>query len=94
VRRGKLDCPVIGVAKSGWSRDQLLERARASVTEYGGLDAAAFPDIAFKSTRVRLTGDREAAVTGDLTLHGVTKQVTLRARYNGGYAGHPLDPGA
>ena len=27
VRRGKLDCPVIGVAKSGWSREQLLERA-------------------------------------------------------------------
>jgi polyisoprenoid-binding protein YceI len=23
----------------------------------------------------------------------VTKPVTLRVRYNGGYAGHPLDPG-
>ena len=57
------------------------------------LDAAAFPDITFKSTRVRLTGEREAAVTGDLTLHGITKPVTLRVRYNGGYAGHPLDPG-
>jgi glucose-6-phosphate 1-dehydrogenase len=34
--------PVIGVAKSGWGRDQLIARARASVTEYGGLDAAAF----------------------------------------------------
>ena len=45
LRRGKLDCPVIGVAKSGWSREQLLERARASVTEYGGLDAAAFPKL-------------------------------------------------
>ncbi len=45
VRRGKLDCPVIGVAKSGWSREQLLERAKASVTEYGGLDAQAFPKL-------------------------------------------------
>ena len=45
LRRGKLDCPVIGVAKSGWSREQLLERAKASVTEYGGLDAAAFPKL-------------------------------------------------
>ena len=45
VRRGKLDCPVIGVAKSGWSREQLLERAKASVTEYGGLDAAAFAKL-------------------------------------------------
>jgi glucose-6-phosphate 1-dehydrogenase len=42
VRSGRLDVPVIGVAKSGWGRDQLIARARASVTEYGGLDPAAF----------------------------------------------------
>jgi glucose-6-phosphate 1-dehydrogenase len=42
ARRGHLDFPVIGVAKSGWTREQLVERARASVTEYGGLDPAAF----------------------------------------------------
>ena len=34
--------PVIGVAKSGWGRDQLIARAKASVTEYGGVDPAAF----------------------------------------------------
>ena len=28
--------PVVGVAKSGWERDQLLERARNSLNEYGG----------------------------------------------------------
>jgi glucose-6-phosphate 1-dehydrogenase len=42
ARRGHLNVPVIGVAKSGWSREQLLERAKQSVTEYGGLDPAAF----------------------------------------------------
>lgn len=57
------------------------------------LDAAKFPEIGFTSTRVRVTGPHQAAVTGDLTLHGVTKPVTLQVRYNGGYAGHPLDPG-
>ena len=36
ARRGTLDFPVIGVAKSGWRREQLIERARASVIEYGG----------------------------------------------------------
>ena len=36
ARRGKLDCRVIGVAKSSWTLDQLVERARASVTENGG----------------------------------------------------------
>ena len=46
ARRGRLDFPVIGVAKSGWGLPQLLERARASVTEYGGLDEAAFATLA------------------------------------------------
>jgi glucose-6-phosphate 1-dehydrogenase len=45
IRRGRLSVPIVGVAKSGWSREQLVERARASVTEYGGLDAAAFPKL-------------------------------------------------
>ena len=42
VRRGRLSVPVIGVAKSGWGRDQLITRAKASVTEHGGIDPAAF----------------------------------------------------
>jgi len=42
VRAGRLDIPVVGVAKSGWKRDQLIARAKASVTEHGGLDATAF----------------------------------------------------
>ena len=45
VRRGRLDMPVVGVAKSGWTRDQLVERAKASVTEYGGLDPEAFAKL-------------------------------------------------
>jgi glucose-6-phosphate 1-dehydrogenase len=45
ARRGRLDFPVIGVAKSGWGLPQLVERARASVTEYGGLDEAAFGEL-------------------------------------------------
>jgi len=46
ARRGKLDFPVIGVAKSGWGLAQLLDRAKASVTEYGGLDEQAFAALA------------------------------------------------
>ena len=46
LRRGSLDVPVIGVAKAGWSRDQLLERARASLTEHGGgIDPDAFAKL-------------------------------------------------
>jgi glucose-6-phosphate 1-dehydrogenase len=46
VRRGRLDVPVVGVAKSGWGRDQLLERAQKSVTEHGGMDQEAFARLA------------------------------------------------
>jgi len=45
ARRGHLDVPVIGVAKAGWNLDQLRARARASVTEHGGLDEAAFAKL-------------------------------------------------
>jgi len=42
LKRGHLDVPVIGVAKSGWSLDQLKARARDSLENHGGFDAAAF----------------------------------------------------
>lgn len=46
ARRGRLDMPVVGVARSGWNVGQLVERAKASVTECGGLDEAAFAKLA------------------------------------------------
>jgi glucose-6-phosphate 1-dehydrogenase len=42
VKRGHLNVPVIGVAKSGWNLDQLRARARDSLEHHGGLDTAAF----------------------------------------------------
>ncbi|KAA0121164.1 polyisoprenoid-binding protein [Methylobacterium sp. P1-11] len=41
------------------------------------LDAAKFPDMTFVSTKVAPEGKDRAKVTGNLTLHGVTKPVTL-----------------
>ncbi|KRA62332.1 hypothetical protein ASD79_22305 [Caulobacter sp. Root655] len=58
------------------------------------LDAAKYPAITFRSTKVEVTGANTAKITGDFTLHGVTKPVTLEAAFNGGYAGHPMDPHA
>ncbi|WP_346322430.1 YceI family protein [Emcibacter sp. SYSU 3D8] len=58
------------------------------------LDTAKYPTITFKSTKVEPTGENTATITGDFSLHGVTKPVTLEATYNGGYAGHPMDPHA
>jgi glucose-6-phosphate 1-dehydrogenase len=47
VQRGRLDMPVIGVARSDLTDAGLVERARASITEYGGgVDPVAFPKLA------------------------------------------------
>jgi polyisoprenoid-binding protein YceI len=56
-------------------------------------DAAKFPAITFKSTQVQLTGPHAAKVTGNLTLHGVTRPLTLDVTYNGGYPPNAMDPG-
>ncbi len=45
AKRGKLEIPVIGVAKSGWNLQQLQERAKDSVESYGGLDAEGFAKL-------------------------------------------------
>ena len=45
------------------------------------LDAAKFPEMTFKSSKVVKTGDDTADVTGDLTMHGVTKPLTLAVTY-------------
>lgn len=44
------------------------------------LDVEKYPKITFASTKVTKTGDNTADIEGDLTLHGVTKPVTLKAR--------------
>ncbi len=45
-------------------------------------DVAHYPSATFRSTAVEVTGDTTANVTGDLTLHGVTKRVVLSVTFN------------
>jgi glucose-6-phosphate 1-dehydrogenase len=45
VKRGRLSVPVIGVAKSGWTTEQLRGRARDSLEKHGGVDPAAFDKL-------------------------------------------------
>jgi len=58
------------------------------------LDAGRFPAMSFHSKAVEIKGANSFRIHGDLTLHGVTKPIVLDARYNGGYAGHPMEPNA
>lgn len=45
AKRGKLNGPVIGVAKAGWNLDQLKARAKDSVEKHGGADPEGLPKL-------------------------------------------------
>lgn len=47
-------------------------------------DAKTHPAITFTATAITRTGPETGTITGDLTLKGVTKPVTLDAVFNGG----------
>jgi glucose-6-phosphate 1-dehydrogenase len=46
AKRGKLDVPVVGFARSNWTREQVIERARESISSHGELDDEAFAKLA------------------------------------------------
>jgi glucose-6-phosphate 1-dehydrogenase len=45
IKRGHLNVPVIGVAKSGWNLDNLRARAKESIEKNGGIDPQAFDKL-------------------------------------------------
>lgn len=46
-------------------------------------DAEKYPSITFKSTSFKKTGDRTFVLNGELSMHGVTKPITLEGKVNG-----------
>lgn len=77
IATAKLDVtvPVASVSTTNATLDKELVSA-------DWFDAARYPSIRFVSTRVTRTGGNGATVTGNLTLHGVTRPVTLNATFN------------
>src|SRR5262245_25137346 len=61
VKRGHLDVPVIGVAKAGWTLEQLQARAKDSLEKHGGLDPAAFATL--RGLLRYVDGDYQAPAT-------------------------------
>jgi glucose-6-phosphate 1-dehydrogenase len=45
IKRGHLNVPVIGVAKSGWNLDNLRARAKDSIEQHGGIDPRSFDKL-------------------------------------------------
>ena len=74
-----------------------IQSVQTTVTQLDGMlkgdqwfDAAKFPTATFTSTKVVLSGKDSASIAGNLTLHGVTKAVTLKAHFIGAGV-NPLD---
>ena len=76
AKRGKLNGPVIGVAKAGWTLDQLKARCKDSVEKHGGADPEGLPKLL----------DRLRYVDGDYADASTFAQV----RQQLGDAKHPL----
>jgi polyisoprenoid-binding protein YceI len=75
--------PVASVSTTNTTLDGELKSA-------SWFDAATYPTIRFVSTKVVLTAPGKATITGNLTMHGVTKPVELAASFNGSGV-NPLD---
>lgn len=46
-------------------------------------EVGSYPEIDFRSTAIRTTGDDELEIDGELTIHGVTQSITLKAEIEG-----------
>ena len=67
--------PVANISTSNTTLDGELRSA-------DWFDAAKYPTITYKSKSVTPKGPGEYEVLGDLTMHGVTRPVTLNAKFN------------
>jgi polyisoprenoid-binding protein YceI len=79
----------IDVTIDAASIDSRVEEFNEHLVGDDFFDANQYPDITFESTGIEATGDDTFAVTGNLTIKGRTKPVTLEARINKA-AMHPL----
>ena len=63
ISDGELDMPIIGVAKAGWTLEQLKARARDSIDKHSGIDEGAFAKLAQRLQYI--DGDYADAATYD-----------------------------
>jgi glucose-6-phosphate 1-dehydrogenase len=61
IRHGRLDLPIVAVAKAGWNLEQLRARVRDSLAHHGGVDEAAFARLCARLSYI--DGDYRDAAT-------------------------------
>jgi polyisoprenoid-binding protein YceI len=65
------------------SLDTRVEARNNHLKSADFFDAEKFPTITFKSTFLEKTGNKKYKLTGNLTMHGITRPVTMALQYNG-----------
>ena len=65
------------------SIDTRVEARNKHLKSADFFDVEQYPAVHFKSTGIEKSGDNEYQLTGDLSLHGVTKAVTMKLEYRG-----------
>lgn len=75
--------PSFEVSINTASVDTDNERRDGHLKSADFFDVEAHPKMTFKTTSVEKTGDNTFKMMGDLTMHGVTKPVTLEGKVNG-----------
>lgn len=88
-RSNKLEKSKLAVKIDPASVNTKVEKLDEHLRGADFFDTATYPEAGFKSTKIEKIDDRTGKVTGDLTLHGVTKPVTLDVTFYGG-APNPL----
>jgi len=73
----------VDVTIDAGSIDTKEDKRDAHLRSADFFDAEAFPQLTFKSTAVKKVSDEELEVTGDLTIRGQTKPITLKVESNG-----------
>ncbi len=79
----KPEAATVSITIKTASVDTLSERLDEELKSDEGFNAAEFPEITFKSTKVEVMDGGKANVTGDLTMLGKTKPVTLKVNLVG-----------
>lgn len=70
------------VAKTA-SIDTRVEQRNNHLRSADFFDVETYPELSFKSTELKKAGKDKYKLTGDLTIHGVTKEVTMDLVYRG-----------
>ena len=90
IDENNLDASWVEAEADTNSIDTRDERRDGHLRSADFFDAAQHPTIVFKSKKIEKKGNNEYKVLGDLTLHGVTKEVAFDADYAGQIAKDPF----